>query len=412
LVDVRYDTILYEKAAHTTLFPASITKVMTALLVVEAIERGDLEQSKVLAVTDSSLADITADSSTAHLQAGEEMTVLDLLYCLMLSSANDAANVLGEGVSGDLTAFIELMNTRAEELGMNDTHYDNPHGLHRVSHYTTAYDVYLVTKEALRHPLFEKVVSTKAYTVPATNLSEERSFHNTNALLTSRTYPGYTYSPVIGVKTGSTPEAGFCLVSAAEQNGRTLIAVVLGAKNPRDENKKVQRLQFSESKRLLQHGFNDFTGETLVNPESLMREIPVDLGKGVSYVVGQPAQSVTALLPRPYDAENLVVDVTFDNERLRAPVSKNQVVGTVSVTYKGTFYGSCNLVAAADIERSALKAAGLAVKTVLTSPLLWIGVLILLLVIVLRYLRALRRVPRRHQAPGGNPPNPGGKRKL
>ena len=215
LMDVEYDTVLYAKNAEVVRAPASITKVMTALLVVEAVDRGDLSAEALLTASWESLADITADSSTQNIKMGEQMSVENLLYCLLCASANEAANILAEGISGSVEAFVEAMNLRAVDLGMTNTHFMNPHGLDDAGHYTTAYDIYLMTREAMRHPLFQKIVGTKSYTVPATNMAEARTFYNTNALLSNWRYTGYTYSNATGVKTGSTTEAGYCLVSAA-----------------------------------------------------------------------------------------------------------------------------------------------------------------------------------------------------
>ena len=210
LMDANYGEILYEKAAREKAYPASITKVMTALLVSEAIDRGELSQDQMITVSSTSQFDLSADGSTANLKPGEVISVKDLMYCLLLPSANEAANILAEAVCGDVASFIELMNQRARELGCTGTHFANTHGLHDDDHYTTAYDICLFTREALKHDLIREVVGTSVYTVPATNLSEPREFYNTNALLSNWHYMGYVYDKAIGVKTGTTPEAGRC----------------------------------------------------------------------------------------------------------------------------------------------------------------------------------------------------------
>lgn len=133
---------------------------------------------------------------------------------------------------GDIPTFVEQMNQRAQELGMSGTHFVNPHGLHSDDHYTTARDIFKMAKQAMTHATFREIVSTGTYTVPATNLSGERTLYNTNALLTSALHPGYTYSGTIGIKTGSTGQAGYCLTAAVEMKGHTLISVVLGAETP------------------------------------------------------------------------------------------------------------------------------------------------------------------------------------
>jgi len=395
LVDTQYETVLYEKNSNERRPPASITKVMTALLVLEALDRGELKEDSIVTATGSATVDITEDSSTQNIQAGEQMSVSNLLYCLLCPSANEAANILAEAVSGTIPAFVEAMNARAAELGMTNTHFMNPHGLHQNEHYSTAHDIYLMVREAMKHPLFQKIVSTETYTVPATNLSPERKLVNTNALLSARKYPGYTYKPVTGVKTGHTPEAGFCLVSAAREKERALLAVVLGAENVTNPDGSISRLQFSESKRLLKWGFSAFKPQTILDKDTILREVPVSNGKGVSHVVGIPSAGIEAILPVSYDPKNLITDITLKQERVAAPVVQGQVLGSVTLTYEGSNYGTVDLIAANDVQFSFIRMIFTSIQALFTSLLLKVAAAAFLAVIVLRYLRALRRTPRR-----------------
>lgn len=402
LIDTQYDTVLYEKNIKAKRYPASLTKIMTALLVLEAIERGDIHETTVFTASEAALEDISEGSSTSNIQAGEQMSVENLLYCLLVPSANEASNILAEGVSGSIPDFVDRMNTRAQELGLEGTHFANPHGLHDDDHYSTAYDIYLMTKEALKHPLFSKIVSTPSYTIPATNMSEERTLLNTNALLTREKFPGYVYEPTTGIKTGHTDEAGYCLVSSAQSGGRSLIAVVLGADNIFHDDGTIERKQFSESKRLLQWGFSNFKAQTLLDSNTVMEEIPVAYGKGVSYVVAQPASTITAVLPRSYDPDLLEAEVELASKKLAAPVRSGQKVGTVTVSYDGTSYGTSDLITVSDVERSNLVMVFSLLKAILTSWIFWLGLLVLFLLILFRYLRALRRKPRRGAPPPKN----------
>ena len=408
LVDIQYDTVLYDQNAQEKRYPASITKVMTALLVLEAISRGELEPSTVLTASQSSLEDITDDASSMNLQVGETVTVEELLYCLLVSSANDAANLLAEKVSGSIPAFVEAMNTRAQELGMTGTHFANPHGLHQDTHYTTAYDIYLMTRKAMEFPLFQKIVATSRHTVPATNLSKERTLFSTNALISSWRYNGYTYSPATGVKTGYTPEAGQCLVSSAQSGGRSLIAVVLGAEVIYSETSEDRR-QFTESSRLLRHGFNDFKAQTLIGPGALMSEVPVRLSKTVPYVVVQPNKTVEAILPSSFDPQYLKTTVNLSAESVEAPVKQGQVLGTVSVTYKDLPYGQADLVAANAVPASILKLLADRTWGFLRSP---IGILLIAGVagyFLLHHIKGASRKPRgaSRKPPSNITPHPG-----
>ena len=352
LIDMDTEQVLYEQAADEQRYPASITKIMTALLTLEAVGRGELDLNDVITMDDAALADLTPDSSTAGLQAGEEITVRNLLYCLLLASANEAANALAIAVAGDIPAFVEQMNQRAQELGMSGTHFVNPHGLHSDDHYTTARDIFKMAKQAMTHATFREIVSTGTYTVPATNLSGERTLYNTNALLTSALHPGYTYSGTIGIKTGSTGQAGYCLTAAVEMKGHTLISVVLGAENPTDSQGNVQRMQFSESVRLLDWASDNFSAATLLDSETYLQEIPVRFSADTSHVVLRPAQSVRALIPGTYDDTRLELRLRLNSEVASAPVSAGDILGTVTVIYAGQEYGTIDMVAVSDVSFS------------------------------------------------------------
>lgn len=409
LVDVQYDTILYEKNAQSKRYPASITKVMTALLVIEALERGDLQTDTLLTCKSTSLEDITWDSSTQNIKVGEQMSVEELLYCLLCASANEAGNILAEGVSGSIPAFVEAMNTRAQELGMTNTHFVNPHGLHNNDHYSTAYDIYLMTREAMRYPLFQKIVGTADHTVPATNMSDARRFFNTNALLSNWQYTGYTYSAATGVKTGHTGEAGYCLVASAQSNGRTLISVVLGAENVIPPGGTVERRQFSESSKMLKWGFSNFKVHTLLGPGTLMSEVPVTLGKNVSYVLGGPAEIIETVLPIDLDPELVQTEVTLLRESVEAPVKQGQVLGSITVSYNGTVYGSSDLVAINDVERSILKLIGARIAAFFDHIIVRLALIALIIFIIFRYLHTSKRKPRRgnRKPPSNTTPYPG-----
>ena len=387
LIDLDSDQVLYDQDADQQRYPASITKIMTALLTLEAVGRGELDLSTEVTVDAAALADITEDSSTANLKAGEVISVKDLLYCLLVSSANEAANILAMTVCGDIPTFVERMNQRAQELGMTGTHFANPHGLHNPDHYSTAWDIYKMTKQAMTHATFREIVSTSYYTVPATNLSAERSLINTNALLTSGKYPGYTLSGTIGVKTGSTGQAGYCLVAAAQKRGHTLVSVVLGAENPTDSKGNVQRKQFSESKKLLEWGFDNFTSATLLDQDSYLQEIPVRFSSDTTHVVLRPTQEVTALVPGTYDKERLELRLHLDADVASAPIQAGDVLGTVTVIYAGEEYAVVDMAAVTDVSFSPFVAFVSSVNTVLGNIYVRLMLLIALVFVIIGFVR-------------------------
>lgn len=387
LIDLDSDQVLYDQDADQQRYPASITKVMTALLTLEAVGRGELDLSTEVTVDAAALTDITDDSSTANLKAGEVISVKNLLYCLLISSANEAANILAMAVCGDIPTFVERMNQRAQELGMTGTHFVNPHDLHDPDHYSTAWDIYKMTKQAMTHAAFQEIVSTSYYTVPATNLSAKRSLINTNALLTSGKYPGYTFSGTIGVKTGSTGQAGFCLVAAAQKRGHTLVSVVLGAENPTDSKGNVQRKQFSESKKLLDWGFTNFTSATLLDQDSYLQEVPVRFSSDTTHVVLRPTQEVTALVPGTYDKERLELRLHLDADVASAPIQAGDVLGTVTVIYAGEEYAVVDMAAVTDVSFSPFVAFVSSVNTVLGNIYVRLMLLIALVFVIIGFVR-------------------------
>lgn len=351
LVEGNTGEVLYEKNAREKRYPASITKVMTAMLTIEAIEEGKLAADKVVTVSATAMNGLSSDGSTQNIKTGEQLTVTDLLYCALVASANEACNILAEEVAGSVEQFVALMNEKAGQLGMEGTHFSNPHGLHNDDHYTTAYDIWLMGREAMKHTLFREIVSTVDYTVPETNLHEKRHFYNTNALLTSWRYLGYTYRDAIGIKTGSTPEAGQCLLSAAVKDDRTLYAVVLGAENVTDANGKItDRQSFSESKRLLEWGFENFSRRTILTTTDLQGEVAVTLSK-TEQVVAAPGGILEATLPKDVTAEDFIVTPEYFEQSVEAPVEKGQILGKVTVSYNGKEYGTLDLVALNAVER-------------------------------------------------------------
>ena len=221
VMDAPTGEILFESNADTPLYPASTTKIMTLLL---AVEQGELEDTVTIP---ASAADVPKDSSLVPVYEGEQMRMLDLLYGLMIRSGNDAANAVAELCAGNVDAFVSRMNQKAAELGMNNTHFINPHGYHDPEHYTTARDLAILTRQGLTNATFCQVVTCLSYTLPPTSLRAGLPLSNTYEIFDPAS--PYYISGAAGVKSGYTSLAGFCYVGAAQRDGKTLIAVVLGA---------------------------------------------------------------------------------------------------------------------------------------------------------------------------------------
>ena len=305
LMEKETGTVLFAKDEHAKLEPASVTKVMTILLTMEAIDSGALSYDTM--ITASAHA-CSMGGSQIWLKENEQMSVSDLLKAVCVVSANDCAVALGEAISGSEDAFVERMNQRAKELGMNDTTFKNATGLPADGHVSSAYDIALMSRELmLRHPTITKFTTIWMDTVRdgAFGLS------NTNKLV--RFYPGAT-----GLKTGFTSNAGYCLSATAQRDGLGLIAVVMGAKTSQE--------RFAGCKNMLDYGFANYA---LIKPRlSADNPIPVKLGTK-DFVNAIPAEDIKLLLDKS-QKEQVTTEITLD-EAATAPVSKGQKLGTLTV---------------------------------------------------------------------------------
>ena len=309
LMDMATGTVLYEQNAHEKLAPASVTKVMTMLLIMEAIDSGKIGWDDTVTVSESAAA---KGGSQIYLKVGETMSVSDMLKSVAVSSANDCACALAEHIAGSESAFVEKMNQRAAQLGMKDTHFVNCTGLdddeNAKEHLTSAYDIALMSRELmLNHPDIQKFTTIWMDTVRggAFGLS------NTNKLI--RFYPGAT-----GLKTGFTSGAGYCLSATAQRDGLGLIAVIMGAKTSQE--------RFAGCKAMLDYGFANFA---LITPEiPTDNRIPVKLGTKKS-VTAVPAEDTKFLLDKG-QKDQVTTQVVLE-ECLTAPISKGQKIGTLTV---------------------------------------------------------------------------------
>ena len=300
LIDADSGKILFEKDADAIRPMASTTKIMTALV---ALSLADPEQE--IRVTAGAVG---IEGSSAYLKEGELFTLEELLYALLLQSANDAAAAIALSLAGSVDAFVEEMNQTASALGLSDTHFETPGGLDGKTHYTTAKDLARLTRVALKHPLFAKTVSTKTYTIPANDARTQRSFVNHNKLL-------FRYDGCIGVKTGFTKKSGRCLVSAAERDGVRLIAVTLD--DPDD---------WRDHESLLDYGFSLLQAKTICRAGEPLYDLPL-VGGVEETVTLVPESDLTVTLPK--DAQ---IKLVFDLPPFAyAPINPGEPVGTLLV---------------------------------------------------------------------------------
>lgn len=252
--DATNGELIYAQNAMDRLAPASTTKIMTVLLVMDAIAAGQITLDMPVVVSPTALAGVPNDASHVkpRLKAGEVMNVLTLLQSVMMVSDCHACNVLAEVVAGSVDNFVVMMNARAAALGCTETNFVNTSGYPEANHYTNAYSLFLITKEAMKYPLFESIIAQKEVTIPATNMANERKLETTNALLTVDS--GYYNPYAVGGKTGSASSSGLCFVSAARNHKKTIISVILGAATNTMSDGTRQKQQFAETNKLIEIG--------------------------------------------------------------------------------------------------------------------------------------------------------------
>jgi D-alanyl-D-alanine carboxypeptidase (penicillin-binding protein 5/6) len=384
-----YETLsgqfLFEKNIHERASIASLTKIMTALLV---IEYGGFDE--MVTANETAYGDLSPLGSTQNIVPGEIMSVEHLLYCAMISSANEATNILAEHIAGSVEAFVAMMNDRARELGCLNTNFVNTHGLTHDDHYSTAYDVLLMTQEAMKHPKFVELVNITAMPVPATNKSEGRALYTTNHLISRRTHTTYIYHLAQGIKTGYTARAGFCLVSSATHNGLSLITIVMGCE-------RIDGIVYSfvETKELMEWTFETFSYRVILRATDEFFSVGVELGKGASEVNVKPSRSLTALVPKDLDNADIERKITLPDS-VTAPVTRGQALGEITLSYGNTIYGTIPLVADFEVELSQEESVIQDIMEIVQRP--WIRYAVIAIVaVILLYIAVVLVYNYKHQ---------------
>ncbi|WP_325199951.1 D-alanyl-D-alanine carboxypeptidase family protein [Oscillibacter sp.] len=402
LVDRKTGAVLYAMNERDELYPASLTKIMTCLLVLEAVDEGRLKLNQEVTATPTALEGLAEDGSTAGIEAGEVLTVEELLYCLMVVSANEAGAILAEKISGSVESFVDRMNAKATELGCENTHFMNPHGYHDSQHYTTAWDLYLITKAALEHPMFMTVCDAASHVVPATNMSDERVLNNTNFLI--RSGREYYNADVHGVKTGSHSMAGNCLVTTAQHASMDLLCVILGAERTQDEKGIWWTYSFVYTDKLYNWAFDNFAYQTVLKEDDVAGEAPVSLSS-TDHVTFRPAEAVELLLPKGVDPEDLEKTVTLKADPVEAPIAEGDVLGSMTVSLDGEELAEVDLLAFTSVEASRIRVLWRDVKNFLstTTAKIILGAALVLAVIFggWRLLFSRRRYRYGHSVGGG-----------
>ena len=337
IVEANSGKIIYEDNAEKQNYPASVTKILTAIIVLENCKLDD-----IATVSKSAVSSIPLGYVVAPLFEEEQLKIEDLLYALLLKSSNDAAYVLAEHVGGSVEGFSSMMNKKAQELGCKNSHFVNPNGIHNNDHYTTAYDLYLIAKYAMENEDFAKIVSTYQYTLPATNKysKNDRIMKNTNYFVNPNSK--YYDENVKGIKTGTTLEAGNCLITYTKKNGFDVITVVLGAKTTESK--------FSETRKMINYMFDNYTHTLLHKKGDVVKNIEVEKAteesKNLNLVI---SNDINVMNNIKIDVNNIEPEILL-NEDIVAPIYKGQELGIIKYKVDGIEYNA-KLLAENDVVR-------------------------------------------------------------
>ena len=345
LYNFENDRVLYEYNSSDRVYPASTVKIMTAIV---AFEKYSDNLDAEITVKQSMLDEVNGNK--IGFQAGEVVTAREMLSCMLVNSANDAAIILANAVAGSTADFVDLMNKKAAEIGAFDTYYTNPTGMHNDAMITTARDTAIISQYAYSVPGLIDMTSTPKYVMPATNLSDYRNIYNRNSMLSNYYNAGYYYTGTLGLNAGATSQGGYSISAVAQEaeNGLTYLAVVLGA-NEEDDG----IYSYKNAIALLNWAFAAYSYRTVLSKDKMICELPVNLSSTLDYVTLVPASDITVYLPT---SVNLDTEIRYSyntyEESLDAPVESGQNVGNITVLYGDAILGSCPLVTTSSITRS------------------------------------------------------------
>lgn len=347
--------VVFDKDSSVQRVPASLTKIMTCLLILEKFD-GNVEKMKNEKISgDADAFDELADTgcSTADIKRGERVSYYDLLHALMIPSACEAANILAINSEGSIEKFVEKMNAKASLLGMRNTHYSNAHGLFSENNYSTCEDIAILCKYIMnKYPLFMEICNKPNYQMEATKEHPNGSIIvNTNELIVESTNNYYRYAS--GIKTGFLDTAGRCLVSTASKDGYSYIIVSMGAPGY-DESGASTMFNCIDHKNLYVWAFNNLSYTTLLNQSTEVGDVKVEYGQDYDYVNVRPQDEYACLWPKDIPASDIKKKITL-TESVVAPVTAGDVLGSIQLTYSGQVITTVNLVATNTVERAEAK---------------------------------------------------------
>lgn len=392
LLDLGTGEILFEKNADEERSPASLTKIMTGLMAVEAVERGEVSMDETVTAGLDCQTGMDSSSSNASIVAGEKMSFQDFLYCAMVVSANEACNVLGSRLAGSIGGFVDQMNRRAEELGCTHTSFADPNGLSSRNH-TTARELSMIMREALQHEEFLTAFTAQNYLVPATNVSAARELKNSNALITNEgyyaQYGNYLYEYALGGKTGFTRAAGYCLASVAEKDGLRLLCIVMGCPGPLTED-SAEPENFKDTIRLYNWVYDNFAYQQVLSSTEPIERIHIEQADGDGMVALRCNADLTLLLPNDVPPESRRIDITLREDGFKAPIPAGTVLGHATLTIDGRSFGPYELVNTTEVKLARREFIRVQVDSFFARSGVRVVIILLALALVLYFALVLR----------------------
>lgn len=376
LIEVESGKILYEKNAYEQAYPASTTKILTAILALE-----NCELNEKVTASYNAIMSVPYDGTTAAIQVGETWSVEQLVDAMMVCSANEAANMLAEHIGGSIESFASMMNSKAKEIGAKSTNFVNPNGLHDSNHKTTVYDMAMIARYGmLNFPTFRKAASLTSFSLPDTDIYDkgDRYFVNTNKMIIESS--SYYYKYATGIKTGYTSSSLNCIVSSAEKDGVELIAVIFGAMGAQNRN--------NDNIALFEYGFEQLKSENFVSAGAIIDTLEVDDAEtdagNLNVVMGS---NVTHTIPN----DKLITDYipTININSLKAPINSGDVVGSIVYDIEGVTY-TYDLLAGNSVEKYTNTIATVAITTVkvIGQVIFWAVMSVISIIVAIVFLRA------------------------
>lgn len=361
LVSLDTGDVLFEKNADERMFPASLTKLLTAVVVIE--ESNDFENDVLTYTKSANNLILGTGSVVLGLKIGEQITVKEALAATLVSSCGDTAYALAEHVGGSKEGFAELMNKKAKEIGLKDSHFKDPVGLHDDEHYTTARDICTLAKYAFSKKFIKDTLSSPSYTLKATNMRGEKTIVTSNLMINPNTSVYYKYA-VCG-KTGFTDEAGRCLVSVASNKGYNYMAIVLKTATPGGI-----RYEFLDSADMFRWAFNNFEYKKVFSEKTPVAEAKVEYSLEADHVTVALEDGLEALLPKEADSSTLKIQPRLSSESFKAPIEQGQKMGEADIYYAEQKIGTVNLVATSSVGVSGFLILAGALKSFFTSDIM------------------------------------------